>query len=103
MNFSISKGIFFLIFAGLAVAGMGAVVMWLWNAVLPDLLHVSTITFPQSVGLFLLSRLLFGRLSFGRRGRRSPFGNPRIREKFMNMSAEERAAFKQEWKDRCNR
>ena len=35
-------------------------VMWLWNAILPQLFEFSKITFWQAAGLVLLVRFLFG-------------------------------------------
>lgn len=39
---------------------VGLVVMLLWNALLPTILGVSTISYLQSLGILVLSRLLFG-------------------------------------------
>ena len=47
----------------IAVAGIAvfsAIVMLLWNSILPSVLHVGTITFWQAAGLLLLAKLLFG-------------------------------------------
>jgi hypothetical protein len=38
----------------------GAVIMLLWNWLMPFLFHLTEITFWQAVGLALLARLLFG-------------------------------------------
>ena len=43
----------------------GAVVMWLWNWLMPVLFHLGVITYWQAVGLAILSRLLFGSLHHG--------------------------------------
>ena len=96
-------GLFPLIGAALAL-GLGAIVMLLWNWILPDLLSVRRINYWQSVGLLVLCRILFG--NFGRggmgRGRDGMHDRGRImREKWMNMSPDERSKFRQEWKDRC--
>lgn len=83
---------------------VSAVVMLLWNALLPAILHVSTVNYWQAAGLLILCRILFGGVPFGRRGR-GRFGGggmpQHIREKLMNMSDDERAKFKEEWKQRC--
>lgn len=82
-------------------------VMVLWNCLLPEILNVSTITFWQAMGLFVLCKLLFG---FGRGGGRGcgPFGGGRghwmrhkMEERLAGMSPEEREQFKQKMKDRC--
>jgi hypothetical protein len=98
------KKVFFLLFVIAAAFVLAGIVMLLWNAVLPDLIHVSVITYWQALGLLLLCRILFGGFRFGRPNRgRERFGNPRFREKFMNMEPEEREAFKQKWKERCRK
>jgi len=51
----------------------GVVIMWLWNCLVPQLFHLTMITFWQAVGLAVLFRLLFGVSHFGwhhRGGRR---------------------------------
>lgn len=48
------------------VAAMGLFVwffQWLWNALLPDILGVKAINYWQSLGLLLLSKILFGGFS----------------------------------------
>ncbi len=50
---------------------LGAIVMLLWNALIPDLFQGPAITFMQSVGLLLLTHLLFRR-GFGGFGWRYP-------------------------------
>ena len=95
--------IFLFITAGLFA--VSAIVMLLWNAILPDLVHVEPINYWQAMGLFALSRLLFGGFRFGGGRHRGgpPFGNPGFKEKFMNMSEEERAAFRASWRDKCGK
>jgi hypothetical protein len=43
----------------------GAVVMWLWNWLMPEIFHLGIITYWQAVGLAILGRLLFGGLHHG--------------------------------------
>jgi sterol desaturase/sphingolipid hydroxylase (fatty acid hydroxylase superfamily) len=43
----------------LAALLVGLPIMWLWNAILPDLLGVSTVSFWQACGLFILVGILF--------------------------------------------
>ena len=86
-----------------AVLVFGFVVMGLWNAILPAVLGVKTITFLQALGILLLSKILFG--GFGRGG--GPFAGRRhewrqqMKEKWGAMTPEEREKFKAEWKNRC--
>ena len=95
------KWVFIPIFIA-AVFLFGAIVMGLWNAVLPAVIGVKTISLWQALGILLLSKILFGGFRGGWRGRH---GNGRwvenMKEKFSNMSPEEREKFKAEWKGRC--
>ena len=43
----------------------GAVIMWLWNWLMPVVFHLGMITYWQAVGLAILARLLFGSLHHG--------------------------------------
>ena len=43
----------------------GAVVMGLWNWLMPAIFHLGVITYWQAVGLAILGRLLFGSLHHG--------------------------------------
>lgn len=104
------KRIFFkgrFIFIPLAVAAflslVSFVVMQLWNALLPAILHVGVITFWQAMGIFILCKILFGfgkgHRGFGRGG--APWMRHKMEERFKNMTPEEREKFKQQWADRC--
>ena len=80
---------------------LGAVVMWLWNAILPSLLNFNAITYWQAVGLLVLCKILFGGFRPGSRGGRPSFGRPHWKDKWGTMSDEEKVKFKEEWKRRC--
>ncbi len=96
----LGKFLFFLIAACVFVLVLGFVIMKLWNAVLPDLLGIRSITYWQATGLLILSRILFG--GFGGHHRKWKGRTKRHwREKWSGMSTEEKAAFKARWKDRC--
>ena len=43
----------------------GAVIMWLWNCLMPVIFHLGVISYWQAVGLAILARLLFGSLHHG--------------------------------------
>ncbi|MDR1808837.1 MAG: hypothetical protein LBR34_00325 [Prevotella sp.] len=82
-----------IVFALAAAAVFGAVVMWLWNALVPEIFGLASINFWQALALLILCRLLFG--SFGRKGwgmgmkrHHHPF-----REKWLSMTPEERKEF----------
>ena len=93
----------FLLFAVTAMLALGGIVMLLWNAILPMLLHVTVIGYWQAVGLLVLCKILFSSFGPGPGRRRPPFGGPQahIREKFMKMSEDEKATFKEQWIKRC--
>jgi Ca2+/H+ antiporter, TMEM165/GDT1 family len=93
----------FLLFLPLALAGIilfGWIVMLLWNGVLAPVLHVSTITMWQGLGILVLSKILFSSFSGSNNGRGS-----RMKEKMMwqQFTPEQKEQFKQEWNERCNR
>ena len=81
-----------------AIAVFGFVVSNLWNALMPNLFGLRTITFWQAVGLILLGRLLFG-------GFRPGFGRPPWRrhmmERWAQMTPEEREKFREGLRGRC--
>ena len=95
------KGLFFLGMAALFFFVLGQVIMFLWNEILVEVTGVKPLSYWQAIGLFILTRILFGGFRFGPRARGWRKSRKVWREKWMNMSAEEKAAFKQKWRDRC--
>jgi hypothetical protein len=90
-------------FIALAIAGafvFGGVVMLLWNALLPALFHLPVIGFWQALGLLLLTKILFGGFRGG--GPRGHFKD-KMKQKWMNMTPEQKEKFKQEWGRRCGK
>ncbi len=80
----------------------GWIVQLLWNAILPSAIHAGELSYWQAVGLLILTRILF--VGFG--GKR--FGGPGgfkermyLKEKWSNMSDEEKAKFKEQLRMRC--
>ncbi|MCH5688999.1 hypothetical protein LWM68_34950 [Niabella sp. W65] len=49
-----------------AVFLFSAIVMLLWNAVLPDVLPVKPVSYWQAMGILVLSKILFGGFGGGR-------------------------------------
>lgn len=80
----ILKGLKVLVFAAVALGALGLVVMSLWNALLPAITGLHTITFVQALGLLLLARILFG--GFRRHGH----WRQRMRTRWEHMSPEQR-------------
>ncbi len=99
-KFWIKKGLLFVFFAAGAILLFGLLVMSLWNAILPAVLGVTTITFMQAIGILLLSKILFGGFGGGR-WRGSQAWKQKMKQRFENMTPEEREKFKAEWKNRC--
>lgn len=108
------KVVKFFIFAVLFLTIGGFITMYLWNWLIPALFSGPVITFWQTVGLLILSKILFG--GFGRGGRGGWKYNSRkekcmhwkekfddtwkekMEEKFKGMSDEEKEKFKQNFK-----
>jgi len=93
----------FIFFILLMALVLGALVMWLWNAILPELLNVKAINYWQAVGLVVLCKILFG--NFRPPAGQGPqyFGKPDWRKKWMGMNDAEKEKFKEEWRKRCER
>jgi hypothetical protein len=92
-------------FVVLAIAGafvFGEVVMLLWNALLPVLFHFPLISFWQALGLLLLTKILFGGFRGGGGGPRGRW-KEKMKQKWGNMTPEQREKFQQEWGRRCGR
>ncbi|MFZ4057544.1 MAG: hypothetical protein ACOYKE_05370 [Ferruginibacter sp.] len=93
---------FFLLLIPIFILGVGAIVMFLWNAILPEVIGVKSISYWQAMGILILSKILFGGMGFGNKSKHlPPFANNAIKEKWMQMTDEEKAQFKNEWKSRC--
>ncbi|MCE6992332.1 poly-gamma-glutamate biosynthesis protein PgsC/CapC [Dyadobacter sp. CY323] len=116
-RFGKRRFVMFPVFALIAALILGAVIQWLWNAIFPHALNANPISYWQAVGLFVLSKILFG-------GFRGPMSGPgrwgnwrkfdenatgpgarfgAWRSKWKSMSDEERTKFKQEMRRRCGR
>jgi hypothetical protein len=101
-GFSRNQKKFILIPFGAAalLALISYIVMLLWNNLLPEILHVNTITFWQALGIFILCKILFG---FGKGGGGGGWSRRNMAERCRSMSPEERQQFKQTMKDKlCN-
>ena len=99
-------------FAGIGImlvtcAVFGAAVMLLWNTLMTQIFALPVLNYWQAVGLLILARVLFGGIGHGI-GRRGVLGSGedrlfhhgnKLREKWMNMSADERKEFFEKEKD----
>lgn len=91
-------GIFVKIIVGFLA--FSAAVMLLWNALMPDIFHLRVIDYWQAMGLLVLSKIL---LTGFRGGPGGGWRRDALREKWGNMTPEQREQFRQEWGRRCGR
>ena len=80
------------------IAVFSVAVMFLWNALMPGIFGLPALNYWQTIGLVILARILFGRLGmpghFRRHRGRGKFHHGKaMREKWMNMSEDERKEF----------
>ena len=96
-KFWIKRAIFIPIGLAAGIFVFGSVVMLLWNAILPAVLGVGMITFWQAVGILILSKILFS--GFHTRHGHHGFHHREkdIREKWMNLSPEEKEKMRKQW------
>jgi hypothetical protein len=76
------------------IAAFSVAVLFLWNALMPEIFGLTVLSYWQALGLVVLARIFFGGLWPGHFGGRGGFhqGNP-FREKWLNMSDDERVEF----------
>jgi hypothetical protein len=86
--------------AAAAVTVVSAVVMELWNLLLPEIFGLRAITFWQALGLLVLSKLLFGGFRPGRPGGGAQWRR-RMFQRWEQMTPEERERFKQGMRHGC--
>jgi hypothetical protein len=65
----------------------GQLVMQLWNWLMPSLFGLPELTFWRAVGLLALSRILFGGMGMGGRGRSHDY-TPEQKERFRRRMRE---------------
>ncbi len=101
MNNNRKKGFLFLLFPILLFA-ITFVVMYLWNAILPEVIGVKSITFWQAMGILVLSKILFGGFhgKFGRGRCGEDFKERMLERKMEGMTDEEREKFKEKLKEK---
>lgn len=77
---------------GIAAVVIAGIVTWaLWNALMPGIFGLHTITLLQAIGLLVLSRLFFG----GFAGRGSRMRKPRFVRGWKDLTPEEQERFTQ--------
>jgi hypothetical protein len=93
------RGIKFALFALIFVIVFSVVVMRLWNWLIPPVFGWHVINFWQAVGLFVLSKILFG--GFHGRSGRNVYWRRRMIERWEQMTPEEREKFRQGIRGHC--
>lgn len=99
------KNCFFLPLLIVGFFGISAIVMMLWNFVIPAITGFKVITYWQAIGLFALSRILFGGFKFRRHHQQGRAhiqqAHAAFKDRFMEMNDDEKLQFKNQWKNRC--
>jgi len=91
--FGLFKGLKILVMVIAACFFFGFVIMHLWNWLMPAIFGLRSIGFTQALGLFVLSKILFG--GFHRHGGHRRRGWKRqMKERWAQMSPEERERFR---------
>ncbi len=85
----------YILWAFVIIAGFSAIVMFLWNLLIPDIFGFKAINFWQSLGLLALSRLFFGGLgsNFWMKHVMGSSHHNAIYEKWSEMNSEQRNEF----------
>ncbi|HEX8426687.1 hypothetical protein [Hymenobacter sp.] len=100
------RGLKFALLAVLFVAAIGFITMSLWNWLVPDLFRGPEISFPQTLGLLLLSRILFGGFHKGARAeawsRRRKMMREKMESRMASLSPEEQEKFRQKMRATCS-
>ena len=86
---------FYTIIGVAVIAAIGAVVMFLWNALVPAIIGLTAINFWQALGLLVLARIFFGGFHHNHsyKGDYTKHSHNHLFEKWKNMSPEERQEF----------
>jgi hypothetical protein len=93
-----------MILGGIGIAFlMCLALMYLWNWLMPELFHLPTITFWQALGLFILSRFLFGGMKYHgkshmKRDKCDDIWHTKFEEKLASLRPDEKEKFKETWK-----
>lgn len=103
---NMAKWIFFgILFGCLAILAYGAVVMLLWNWLIPELFAGKEITFVQSLGLIALVKILFHNSWGGRCGgwksKKHGYWKYKMKKHWGNLTPEEKVAMKEKFMQKC--
>lgn len=101
-TFWLKKAVKFVFFAVLFMVAAVLLTQLLWNWLVPSLFHGPVIGYGQTLGLLVLSRILFG--GFGRGGgwaQKRRQWHQHLESKVAHLSPEEREKFRQQMQNRC--
>ncbi|MBO2011871.1 hypothetical protein [Hymenobacter negativus] len=105
-KFWLLRSLRFFLFAALFVVAIGFVTQALWNWLMPDLFHLPAISLPQTYGLLVLSRILFGFKPGGGRSaawaRKRKEWQQRMAGRMEHLTPEAREKFRQQMRSRCS-
>ncbi len=104
-KFWLLRGLRIALFAALFITAAVFATQALWNWLMPSLFHLPAISLMQTMGLLLLSRILFGfRGGGGRHGgwaRKRREWQQRMAGRMEHLSPEAREKFRQQMQSRC--
>jgi len=102
-SFWVAKAAKFIVAAALFITVAVFLTQYLWNQLVPALFHGPAITYWQTLGLLVLSRILFG--GWGRGGgnrfARGRAWKQRMEQRLATFSPEEREKFRAQMRSRC--
>ena len=75
----VKKKLSYMLFFIMLFLLLSAAAMFLWNALLPQIIHVTVINYWQALGLMALCRILFGGFRFWGGRSRDPGDGPRLK------------------------
>lgn len=105
-SYRLLRGLKFILFGVLFVAAAGFLTMNLWNWLVPALFNGPFITFWQTLGLLLLSRILFGGWGRGNRrqawARRQKMWKQKMDSRMACLTPEEQEKFRQKMEGVCS-
>ncbi len=94
-----------IIFGGIFITGLailfGFIIMWLWNWLMPMIFGLTTLTFWQAVGVFILAKILLGGCNFGDSGKKS--SKPRKEDKECKGEFSKWKHYDDFWKEEGNK
>jgi Ca2+/H+ antiporter, TMEM165/GDT1 family len=99
-RFGIKRKVFIPIGFLLFTLILSAVVMLLWNMLLPNIFSIASISYWQAIGILFLSKILFGGFPTGHL--HSDFHNrsKEIKERWKQLTPEEREDLRNKWWNR---